>query len=223
MFDPQLQTLAAPQRRFWDELGARPPTFTLYGGTAIPLRLGHRFSIDFDFFSPKPFVPSDLMSSIPYLADAIVLQSAANPLTVRVDRGAPVQVSYFGDLGLGQVEQADRVAGPSFQVASLIDMAGMKAALVTQRAELKDYLDIHALLTLAKIPLATMLSAAGIIYTYGTPDDVAAVRRHVGDEAFREAIGNAPPGILDERSWAYWQAMAGHSPPPPMPRRTIPD
>jgi hypothetical protein len=40
----------------------------------------------------------------------------------------------------------------------------MKAAVVTQRAELKDYLDIHALLTKAGISLATMLAAAAIIY-----------------------------------------------------------
>jgi hypothetical protein len=162
MFDPKLQTLADPQRRLWDELAATPATFTLYGGTAIALRLGHRFSIDFDFFSRAPFVPSEMMGQIPYLAGASLLQSAANTLTVRVDRGGPVQVSYFG--GLGQVEPTDAVAGPNFQVASLVDMAGMKAAVVTQRAEVKDYLDLHALLTLAKIPLAVMLSAARIIY-----------------------------------------------------------
>ena len=56
------------------------------------------------------------------------------------------------------------MAGPAFPVASLVDLGGMKAAVVTQRAELKDYLDIHALLTQAGIPLEVMLAAAGIIY-----------------------------------------------------------
>ncbi|WP_373321508.1 nucleotidyl transferase AbiEii/AbiGii toxin family protein [Rivihabitans pingtungensis] len=28
--------------------------FVLYGGTAIALRLGHRESVDFDFFSDRP-------------------------------------------------------------------------------------------------------------------------------------------------------------------------
>ena len=40
----------------------------------------------------------------------------------------------------------------------------MKAAVVTQRAEVRDYLDIHALLTKAKIPLPMMLAAAAVIY-----------------------------------------------------------
>ena len=39
----------------------------------------------------------------------------------------------------------------------------MKVAVVTQRAELKDYLDIHALLTKAAIPLSKMLAAGAII------------------------------------------------------------
>jgi hypothetical protein len=40
----------------------------------------------------------------------------------------------------------------------------MKAAVVTQRAEIRDYLDIHALLTKAKISLPEMLAAGAIIY-----------------------------------------------------------
>jgi hypothetical protein len=35
---------------------------------------------------------------------------------------------------------------------------------VTQRAELKDFIDVHALLMKAHVPLATMLTAATIIY-----------------------------------------------------------
>jgi hypothetical protein len=40
----------------------------------------------------------------------------------------------------------------------------MKAAVVTQRAELRDYLDIHVLMTKANISLAEMLAAGTNIY-----------------------------------------------------------
>jgi hypothetical protein len=40
----------------------------------------------------------------------------------------------------------------------------MKAAVVTQRAEVRDYLDIHVLLTKANITLSMMLAAAAAIY-----------------------------------------------------------
>lgn len=167
MFRPRLDILPEPQQRLWPELAATPAAFTLYGGTAIALRLGHRFSVDFDFFSTAPFVPAELNEALPYLEGGTLRQSAANTLTVSVDRGGPVQLSFFGKLRIGQVEASDIVEGPGLQVASLVDLSGMKAAVVTQRAEVKDYLDLHALLTIARIDLPTMLAAANVIYAEG--------------------------------------------------------
>ncbi len=163
-FHPRLDSLPPAQRAVWDELSATPPDFALYGGTAIALRFGHRTSVDFDFFSSTSFRPSDLMAKIPYLGGVTTRQSAPNTLTVTLDRGGPVQVSFFGGLTLGQVEPHVRAEGSDLAIASLIDLAGMKVAVVTQRAELKDYLDIHALLVDAMLPLDLMLSAAAIIY-----------------------------------------------------------
>jgi hypothetical protein len=163
-FKPRLDILPAAQRRLWPELSDTPTDFTLYGGTAIALRLGHRASADFDFFASAAFVPSVLLRSVPYLKAATVRQSAPNTLSVSIERDGPVQVSFFGDLDLGQVASAETAIGPGIKVASLIDLAGFKVAVVTQRAELKDYIDVHALLVKANIPLAEMLAAATIIY-----------------------------------------------------------
>lgn len=143
---------------------ATPEEFTLYGGTAIALRLGHRQSVDFDWFTSERVDPNVLMQRVPYLMGAMARQSAPDTLTVTVDRGGPVQVSFFGGLGLGQVAPAEVAFGPNIKVAALIDLAGLKVAVVTQRAELRDYVDIHALLTKANIPLADMLASAAIIY-----------------------------------------------------------
>jgi len=163
-FSPRLDILPAAQRRLWPELALTPDHFTLYGGTAIALRLGHRQSADFDFFSPRLFEPHYLLETIPFLKGAEVLKSAANDLTVAVDRDGPVLLSFFGNFDLGQVSTSEPVDGPQFNVAAMLDLSGMKVAVVTQRAEAKDYLDIHALLSEAKISLATMLSAAAVIY-----------------------------------------------------------
>jgi hypothetical protein len=163
-FNPRPDILPPAQRRLWPELAETPSHFTLYGGTAIALRLGHRQSADFDFFSPEIFQPRALLETVPYLRGATVLRSAANDVTVDVDRAGSVQLSFFGNFDLGQVAAADQADGPLFKVAALVDVAGMKVAVVTQRAETKDYLDIHALLTKAEISLATMLAAAVIIY-----------------------------------------------------------
>jgi hypothetical protein len=44
---------------------------------------------------------------------------------------------------------------------------------------------------------------------------------HIGEDGLREAIDNAPPGIIDARSWSYWNAKIGRFPAPPLPRRRL--
>jgi hypothetical protein len=58
--------------------------------------------------------------------------------------------------------------------------------------------------------------------TYGAHEDMAAIRRHVSNAEMIEALDKAPPGIIDGRSWAYWNAIVGRYPPPPMPKRGLP-
>ncbi|MFO1466155.1 MAG: hypothetical protein U1F35_06910 [Steroidobacteraceae bacterium] len=52
-------------------------------------------------------------------------------------------------------------------------------------------------------------------------EDMREIRRHVSDDDLREALDNAPPGIIDPRSWAYWNSKLGRYPPPPMRSRTF--
>jgi len=49
------------------------------------------------------------------------------------------------------------------------------------------------------------------------------IREYVSDEDFREALDRAPPGIIDPRSWAYWNSKMGRYPAPPMPKRHFGD
>jgi hypothetical protein len=65
-----LSRLPPAQLKLWPELGQTPETFTLYGGTALALRLGHRTSIDFDFFSHTSFDPEHLALTLPFLKHA---------------------------------------------------------------------------------------------------------------------------------------------------------
>ena len=163
IFSPNLDILAPPQLLLWPELDATPEMFTLYGGTALALHLGHRASVDFDFFSNQPFDPDELAASIPYLKGAERVRVAPNTLTCRAERDGPVLVSFFGDLGLGQAAPRDQVHGRTFYVASLLDIAGTKVAVVQKRVEAKDYLDIDALLRHG-IDLPTALAAGLVVY-----------------------------------------------------------
>jgi hypothetical protein len=67
--------------------------------------------------------------------------------------------------------------------------------------------------------LAERIRFLAYVMTYATPAEIAVVRRYVDESGFAEALDNAPPGIIDARSWAYWNVVAGRYPVPPMPRR----
>jgi hypothetical protein len=162
-FRPNLTILLPPQLNLWPELDATPEHFTLYGGTALALHLGHRASVDFDFFSNQPFDPDELAAAIPYLKGAERVQVAPNTLKCRIERDGPVLVSFFGELGLGQAAPPEKAEGRRLFVASLLDIAGTKVAVVQKRAEAKDYLDIDALLQHG-IDLPTALAAGHVVY-----------------------------------------------------------
>ena len=140
-----------------------PRHFVLYGGTALALRLGHRQSVDFDFFSSQPFVPSELLKSLPFLAGAEAMQQSANTLNVTVRRGGEVKLQFLGGLGMGRVVDPDLTSDGVALVASPFDLAATKMKAIWDRGAAKDYLDIHALL-LNGVPVAEALSAALSVY-----------------------------------------------------------
>lgn len=148
---PRTEVLPSAQRQLWPAL--RPLAglgFALYGGTAIALRLGHRISVDFDFFSEQALDREALRDALAFLVKATVLQDRANTLTVSVpsgDSGAePVKLSFVGTIGFGRVGTPDTTADGVLQVASLDDLMATKLKVILQRAEAKDYRDIAAML-----------------------------------------------------------------------------
>jgi len=165
IFKPCLDMLPESQQQVWRQLDPTPRHFVLYGGTALALRLGHRASVDFDFFSCASFQPFDLIRSIDYLKDQTVTQQAENTLSCEIEtRSGIVKISFFGSLPLKQINPPDRVETNGIAIASLIDLFGMKCATIPQRNEAKDYQDIHALVTRAKLDLSAGIAAARAIY-----------------------------------------------------------
>ncbi|MGI8436928.1 MAG: nucleotidyl transferase AbiEii/AbiGii toxin family protein [Chthoniobacterales bacterium] len=160
---PALSILPPSQRAFWEgEAGRIPGDFVLYGGTALALRLGHRQSIDFDFFSSSPFKLDDLSRSLPFLREAEILVSEPNTLTLRIDRSGPVTVSFFGNLSFGQLVPPALTPG-GIKIASLPDLMATKLKTVFQRSEAKDYRDIAAILETG-LSLATGLAGAVALF-----------------------------------------------------------
>lgn len=164
-FKPFLDVLPEEQRRLWPALSDIPDSFILYGGTALALRLGHRSSVDFDFFSSDP-VNFEALFRLPLTTRADVLQRAPDTLTVSTltyTAMNPVKVSFFGGIDTGRVGNPERTEDGVLRVASLLDLFGTKLKVLLQRVARRDYLDLAAILR-AGVPLKDGLGAARTLY-----------------------------------------------------------
>lgn len=70
--------------------------------------------------------------------------------------------------------------------------------------------------------LADPLLFLSHVMTCGTVGDLRVVRAHFTDDQLRQALRAGLPGIFDARSWAYWHAVLGVDPVPPLPARRLP-
>ncbi|MDR1283498.1 MAG: hypothetical protein LBK99_22155 [Opitutaceae bacterium] len=80
--------LPVQQKYIWSRLEPLSGTpWGLYGGPAIALRLGHRVSVDFDFFSHAPLNKKELYQMLPWLETGGILQEQGHTLTISLPVG----------------------------------------------------------------------------------------------------------------------------------------
>ncbi len=135
----QQRTAILPLLAFTKEKG-----FYLAGGTGLALQIGHRDSIDFDFFKQGDIKPDDvfmLLEATFQGHQCIIIQHEHNTLTVLIDDS--IKISFFGY----KYPMIDTpVDTPHLLLAPLRDIAAMKFAAITSRSLEKDYVDIYFLL-----------------------------------------------------------------------------
>ena len=172
MLTPRLDILPSSQRLLWPRLIEIPEHFVLYGGTAVALRLGHRPSVDFDFFSDVEFddlQKQQMLSQIRGFGGCSILQNDKNTLTVSVKVGEnPVKLSFFGGIRNGRVGEPDQSDDGVVWIASLDDLLAHKLKVIHDRAEGRDYQDIAAMLEQGQ-NLARGLSAREALFGSDVP------------------------------------------------------
>lgn len=165
-FEPKTDTLPKAQQELWPLLAPAPSlSLVLYGGTAVALQLGHRASVDFDFFSSQPLDKKAIKASFAFMANAQVIQEDENSLVVVVAMpSGSVRVSFFGGIAIGRVNKPLQTKDKTLLVATLDDLLATKLKAILDRAEAKDYRDISAMLS-AGISLEKGLGAFRKMYS----------------------------------------------------------
>lgn len=123
--------------------------FYLAGGTALALQIGHRDSIDFDFFKTGDFDTQQQFQKIKKDLNAYKLtkiQEEINTLTVLVNN--EIILSFFG---YNYRLIKEKINEKYLCLAAIEDIAAMKMSAILSRASNKDYIDLYFILQTHKL------------------------------------------------------------------------
>jgi predicted nucleotidyltransferase component of viral defense system len=115
--------------------------FHLVGGTALALQIGHRISVDLDFFRPDDYNVDDLLDEITSKKHSVeILGKKANNLNLYID-GIKVDLLKYN---YPLIDTDIEVEG--VKMLGKKDIAAMKLSAITNRGDKKDFTDLYFLL-----------------------------------------------------------------------------
>ncbi len=169
--------------------------FYLAGGTGLALMLGHRRSVDFDFFTDKNFSEESLLQGFSLMGNLSVRAKA--PETLHLEVGG-VKISFLGYkypllFPLNELELSN---GISVKVADIRDIGCMKISSISSRGSRRDFIDLYAIAE--SYPLSELLRLFDQKYSR-TPYN----RMHILKSLvyFSDAENEPMPDMLLPMSW----------------------
>jgi len=166
--------------------------FYLAGGTALSLQLGHRLSVDLDFFSPSEDIPTirpALERSLSNLSATLADSSWGNLVYLAKN----VRVGFYG-YGFPLIGSLVEVQGT--QLASVEDIALMKLDAMLSRAARKDFYDLYFICK--SISLRELFEKANQKYPSVRDFEMQATKRLV---YFENAENESEPLLLEKVTW----------------------
>lgn len=145
------ETMAPATRRLFEKLAkfAWMSRFYLAGGTALALHLGHRISVDLDFFAERDLDESVLVQNLARLGNFHLLARSEQSVIGVLDG---VKVSFlrysYPDIG----ERSDYLG---IRIASVEDIACMKCNAISSPGTKRDFIDLFFIVQ--RIPIAEIL------------------------------------------------------------------
>ena len=114
-------------------------SFYLGGGTAVALRLGHRRSVDLDFFAPSPIDTLQLRQNLSSCGSFELDEEGPGTLHGIFNQ---VKVSF---LEYDYPLLDPRVPYEGIAMAGLKDLACMKLDAIASRGKKRDFIDVYAI------------------------------------------------------------------------------
>jgi hypothetical protein len=160
----------------------------LVGGTALALQIGHRKSIDLDFFGELDFEIQELIDNIKEFADLTILSESKN-IHIYSINGIKVD---FVNYKYPWID--DAICEDGILLAGIKDIAAMKVSAIIGRGTKKDFIDIAFLLQ--KFPLKDILDFYSLKYNDGSIFTAMKSLTY-----FDDAESDIMPDMLVKKSW----------------------
>jgi hypothetical protein len=194
--------LSDPQQRALDRLSALPAMagFYLAGESAVAILLGHRRSLDLDFFSTTPDVDLEALKSAASgcFSQVQVVAQTDTALRLLCDQ-VPIDFVRYPYPPIEPLTQARGVG-----LASLRDLAAMKLSAISRRGLRRDFWDLYEVL---RTGLTLRDCGAAYVQRFGVREaDLYHVLRALTyfDDAEKDPV--YPPG-LDSARWVDIKAL----------------
>lgn len=130
--------------------------FCLAGGTALALLLGHRISVDFNFFSEKPIsqnLVTDFEKTFPSETISFLVNNNQE-LTVLV-KGVKCTFLHYPFKIINPFVDLEGI-----KALNILEIAATKAYTIGRRKSYKDYVDLYACMDTAGIKLSDIIFLA---------------------------------------------------------------
>jgi predicted nucleotidyltransferase component of viral defense system len=168
----------------------------LAGGTALAIQIGHRTSVDLDFFTPEALKIEPLISRIRKTARSFrILSEGEEHLTSEIE-GIKVSLFRYEYPFLQKPLLLEGV-----RIAGLLDIAAMKVIAINQRGTKRDFIDLYFILQ--TVPFHTI--AEHMVKRFGK-ERISPV--HIGKSLvyFSDAESNPEPDFLMGKA-VRWEAV----------------
>jgi len=162
--------------------------FNLAGGTSLALQIGHRESVDLDFFGSHQIPHENILNEIATIDEPTVFTNSRSILIVKMKDVKVDFVNYKYAL----LEPYIEVDG--IRLVSMIDIGAMKLNAITGRGKQRDFYDLYFLLQ--RFDFQTLLDAFSKKYPDGSTWLVAKSITY-----FEDAEGDEMPEVFHETPW----------------------
>lgn len=174
--------------------------FRLVGGTALSLQIGHRLSIDLDFFTDIDYGTIDfekidkyLEETFPYTNHLRIPVATGKSYHIGTDKDNYVKLDvFYADPFIQPIVEVDTI-----RMASIEEIIAMKIEVVQNLGRKKDFWDLHELLFTHNYSIAQMLELHEKRYPW-THDRTLIIKNFTD---FNQADEDFDPICLKQKDW----------------------